>query len=152
MEIKFEASKEELAELAKMVYIAHFVVSSSGKFGLGYKYPLLNIFNAADRVLNKMLLQYIPESGLVEVDEQSDNIFTHTMQMEKECEAILNENKEDGFLERVCNELTNRDFIELYDGTPDSASRIVSDVYQVLYDSNEKELKEHRLKRLKVVG
>ena len=35
MEIKFEISKEELAELAKMACIAQFVFYSSGKYSAG---------------------------------------------------------------------------------------------------------------------
>lgn len=151
MEIKFEISKEELAELAKMAYVAQFVFDSSGKFSTGYKYPLMGTFDAALRVFNKMLWQHIPESGLVEIDEQHESVFTHTMQMEKQCNDVLNEFGSFDFLEKVCKQLTDRDYEEQYNGSANSSASITSDVYPILYDNNMEELQHNGFKRLRVV-
>ena len=52
MELKIEASQEELEQIAKMAYIAMYVVDSSGKFSTGYKYPDMELFNSALRQLS----------------------------------------------------------------------------------------------------
>lgn len=151
MEIKFEISKEELAELAKMAYVAQFVFDSSGKFSTGYKYPLMDTFDAALRIFNKMLWQNIAESGLIEIDEQHESVFTHTMQMEQDCNEVLNEYGNFEFLERLCKQLTDRDYEEQYNGTPNSLESVTSDVYRILYNNNMEELEQNNLKRLRIV-
>lgn len=151
MEIKFEISKEELAELAKMAYVAQFVFDSSGKFSTGYKYPLMGTFDAALRTFNKMLWQNIPESGLMEIDEQHESVFTHTIQMENACNEVLNEYGNSEFLERVCKQLTDRDYEEQYNGIADSVASVTGDVYRILYNNNMEELQQNNLRRLRIV-
>ncbi len=151
MKIKFEISKEELAELAKMAYVAQFFFDSSGKFSTGYKYPHTVTFNAALRIFNKMLWQYIPESNLAELDEENEDVFTHTMQMEDDCYKVLNEYGNSEFLEKVCKQLTDRDYEEQYNGSANSSASITSDVYPILYDNNMEELQHNGFKRLRVV-
>lgn len=151
MEIKFEATKEELAEIAKISYVAQFVIDSSGKHGTGYKYPGIDTFNAALRIMNKMLCQYIPESGLVEADERNTDIFTHTIQMENECEPLLQEFGEFEFLDALCTKLAERDYAEQYKGLSNQITDIGVDVFQILFDNNMEELSEYGLSRLRIV-
>ncbi len=151
MEVKFEASKEELEELAKMAFVAQFVFDSSGKFSDGYKYPFMKQFEAALRTVNKLLVQHIPQSGLVEVDEISASKFTHTIQMEEACEKVLLEFGESCFLEELCKQITDRNYTEEYKGSLENAFTFSSDVYRILYQNNEKELKESGVNKLRFV-
>jgi hypothetical protein len=150
MEVKFEASKEELAELAKMAYVARFVFDSSGVFSTGYKYPNKDIFNLALRTFNKMILAYIPNSDYVEIDELDEELFINTMTIHEECEAVIDQYNEECFLEKVCLQLTNRDYTEQYGRTLNLQALLTSDVYHILYNSNEEELLQHGLKRLRI--
>jgi len=149
MEVKFEASKEELEELAKMAFVAQFVFDSSGKFSDGYKYPFMKQFGAALRTVNKLLVQHIPESGLVEVDERSEQRFTHTIKMEEACEKVLLEFGESCFLEELCKQITDRDYTEKYKGSLEDVSSFSSDIYHILHEGNMKELEENGVSRLR---
>ena len=53
MELKIEASKDQLVQIAKMAYIAQYVIDSSGTFSKGYKYPDFELFQSALRQLNR---------------------------------------------------------------------------------------------------
>jgi len=151
MEVKFEASKAELIELSKMAYIAQYVVDSSGRFSTGYHYLYLKEFESALRLFNKMLLQHIGDVGLLEVDEQSQDIFTHTMLMEDECQKVMAEFQKACFIEELCDGLTDRDHDEQYGvKMREGGFRIYDEAYQILHDKNMRELKTHGLKRLRI--
>jgi hypothetical protein len=150
MQLTIDATTEELEELAKMAYVAQFVFDSSGKFSDSYKYPYTALFDAALRKLNKALLPLIPHSKLLELDEQSDNVFTHTLEMEVHCKKVLDTFSNDSYLESICSEVTTRDYEEK---TSQPAPEIIfpGDVYSILYDNNMEELKQNGLKRLRIV-
>lgn len=151
MQLTLDATADELEELAKMAYVAQFVFDSSGEFSDSYKYPYTAVFEAALRKLNKALLPLIPESRLLEADEQSNNVFTHTIEMEIHCKKILDTFSEDSYLESICTELTRRDYIEK-GGNPNTEEIILglSEVYTILYNNNMAELKQYGLSRFKV--
>jgi hypothetical protein len=151
MQLILDATAEELEELAKMAYVAQFVFDSSGTFSDGYKYPYTAVFDAALRKLNKAMLTLIPHSGLLEVDEQNNNVFTHTMEMEVHCKKVLDTFSNDSYLECICTELTRRDYKEKV-GEEDDDMIIFGpgDVFTILYDNNMKELKANGLKRLRI--
>lgn len=151
MEVKFEATKAELIELAKMAYVADYVFDSSGHTSSGYRYLYMNEFAAALRVFNKMLVQHIGDTGLVEVDGNWSQVFTHTMLMEDECEKVLNQFKEECFADKVCTALTDRDYVEQYGAMQtEEGSQINSEAYHILYDNNMLEIQKHGLKRLRI--
>jgi hypothetical protein len=149
MQVTFEATTAELEQLAKMAYIAQYVFDSSGKFSTGFKYPDMPVFDSALRILTKTLLQAMPGTELLEVDERSDNIFTHTIQMEEECGKILQEFGETVHFQKVCTELTRRDYIEK-GGNPEDAVIGHNTIYTILYNSNMAELKQYGLSRFKI--
>ncbi len=149
MQLIVDATADELEELAKMAYVAQFVFDSSGEFTTGYSYPKIKEFDAALRTLNKALLQALPNTKLLEIDEGNSNVFTHTIQMENECRPILQEFSNDTYIERVCTEITTRDYIE-QGGTLETASSLYSDVFKILYKRNKVELKQYGLSRFKL--
>ncbi len=151
MQLILDAADEELEELAKMAYVAQFVFDSSGKYSNSYKYPGIEVFKVALRKLNKALLPLIQQSHLLEVDEQSNKVFTHTMEMEKICKKILDTFSKDCYLERVCTELTRRDYIEK--GGNSYTEEIIlglNEVYTILYNNNMAELRQNGLSRFRV--
>ena len=87
----------------------------------------------------------------MEVDEQHESVFTHTMQIEDDCNEVLNEYGNFEFLERLCKQLTDRDCEEQYNGSPNSLAAVTSDVYRILYDNNMEELQQNTLRRLRIV-
>jgi hypothetical protein len=92
MELTLNLEKEEFVELAKMIYIAQYVVDSSGPFSRGYKYPHFAALKNTQRRMNEALLQVIGNSGFVE--EEKNNFgekYTHTIKMEQEMFDVLEE-------------------------------------------------------------
>jgi hypothetical protein len=150
MQLTIDATTEELEELAKMAYVAQFVFDSSGRVSKNYKYPCMAVFDQALRKLNKALLPLIPNAGLLEVDEKSDMVFTHTIEMEVHCNKIVEQFSRDTYLNSVCSELTRRDYREKT-GHPSPGVIFPGDVYSILYDNNMEELKQNGLKRLRIV-
>ncbi len=73
------------------------------------------------------------------------------MQMGDYCYEVLNEYGNSEFLEKVCKQLTDRDYEEQNNGIANSSASITSDVYRILYDNNMEELRENELKQLRVV-
>ncbi len=151
MQLIIEANEEELEELAKMAYVAQFVFDSSGEHSTGYKYPHMQTVNSALRIINKALLPLIPHSHLLEVDGHNDNVFTHSIEMEKHCSKLIETYAKDCYLERICGELTTRDYIEK-GGNPDTEQIIlgVSEVFTILYNKNMAELKQYGLSRFRL--
>jgi hypothetical protein len=149
MQVTFEASEDELEQLAIMTYIAQYVVDSSGKFSEGYQYPNIKIFYAALRLLNKALLQQLPNTPLLEIDERSQNVFIHTIEAENDCEKILKAFSEDSYLDVVCTEITQRDYIEMGHSTNDVILGL-DDVYTILYNNNMAELQKNGLSRFRL--
>jgi hypothetical protein len=72
------------------------------------------------------------------------------MTIHEECEAVIDQYNEECFLEKVCLQLTNRDYTEQYGRTLNLQALLTSDVYHILYNSNEEELLQHGLKRLRI--
>ena len=150
MEITIEATKEELGQMAKMAYIGQYVADSSGQFSSGYQYPNIELLHDALRQLNKALYQAIPGSGLLEVDGNNRKVFTHTMLMEDTCRPMIEEFNDADFLNRVCTQLSNRDFEEQC-GTPDDAYLVPNAAYEAIYNNNMEALKNDGLKLLRLM-
>ena len=149
MQLTIDATTEELEELAKMGYVAQYVYDSSGKVSQNYKYPCMAVFEQALRKLNKALLPLIPHSSLLEIDEKREMIFTHTFEMEVHCTKIVEQFAEDTYIDRVCTELTRRDYIE-QGGNSKPVILGLSEVYTILYNNNMAELKANGLSRFKL--
>jgi hypothetical protein len=151
MEIKFEATKAELIELAKMAYMADSVFECNVISSNGYQYLYKEEFISALRLFNKMLVQYIGDTGLVEANGNCPEVFTATILMENECERVLDEFKKECFADKVCDALTDRDYEELYGRMgPEGRSEINSEAYHILYDNNMLEIEKYGLKRLRI--
>lgn len=151
MEVKLDLTKDELVEIAKMTFLAQFVMDSSGTHSTDYKYPNLEKFLDVLRELNKTLLPYIKEYDLLEVDGRMPRVFTHTMRMEDEMAPVLEQFSDDSFLERICKAITDREYIEDYDGV-NLGLQIIGDngIYDILYQNNLKELKQNGLKNVRL--
>lgn len=92
MELTLNLEKEEFVELATMVYIAQYVVDSSGIHSHGYKYPHFSVFKNTQRRMNQALLQVIADSGFVEEEQNPmGEKYTHTIKMEQEMFDVLEE-------------------------------------------------------------
>lgn len=150
MNLKIEATKGEIEEIAVMTYLSNHIVSSSGEFSDGYKYQNKDILHSVTRKLNKEILSKLPESKFVEADENSDSIFTHTIEMERHCQKILNQFYDEGILARICNEISKRDYFELY-GDDDFLVLDYNIKFSAIYENNMKELNEFGLKRFRKI-
>jgi hypothetical protein len=152
MQVTFEASEQELKELAKIMYLVQFVMDDSSNKDYntkGYVYENIKEFDQTKRLINKMLLEYIPASGLLEVDGRSEHIFTHTVAMEDIMRKVLDTFGDTSFYGRICTAITNRDFAE-QGGNVNEAELFFDGVYKILYDNNMKELMEFGLSRFKI--
>ncbi len=151
MQLTIDATPEELEELAKMAYVAQFIFDSSGKFSTGFKYSNMPIFKQALRKINKALLQAMPDIEILELDEKNENVFTHSIKMEPACREILLQFSEDTYLNRVCTELTRRDYRKKT-GQPTPEIIFPGGVYSILYDNNMAELKANGLSNFTLAG
>ena len=150
MKLVIQASKEELEEIAKLAYLANIVVSNSNEKNKNYQYPDIAIFNSALRLLYKALLQHMPASGLIEIDENAGTLFTHTLLMEQQCSNMVNEYGEESFDNQLCTTITNRDYKEK-GGDPAKAELFYNGLYETLYNNNMIELKANGLGRFRIV-
>jgi hypothetical protein len=150
MQITIDASKEELNQLAVMAYLAQYIVDSSGEYSKGYKYPEMEEYQSMLRKINKSILLNLPDTKMVEANENNSNIFVHTIETEDACELLKNQFENSIYLERICTEITRRDFIE-QGGDYNNSSFLISEVFESIYNNNMKELKEYGLSRLKIV-
>src|SRR5690606_33478087 len=96
MEVTLHPEKEELAEPAKMIYLAQNVVGSSGPFSKGYKYPHFATVKSVQNRVNEALLKVIADTGLVErVERNGKVLYEHTLAMEDEMRPVLEEYETD---------------------------------------------------------
>jgi hypothetical protein len=144
MKITFDLEKEELDQLAMMAYLAQFIVDSSGEFTTDYKYPKIENFKAMLRKLNKEILLAFPNTRYVEADEKNKAIFTHTLETENSAHLLLQQFTNEVYLERICSELSSRDYKE--HGGTEYEVLDMNVVFTSIYQNNMKELKEHGLK------
>jgi hypothetical protein len=106
MQITIEGTKEEIEQLAVIGYIAQFVADSSMQTQSGrYLYPDKDILSSSIRKLNKAICLAIPESELVNIDEKSRRVFTHTLKTENICGSLLIEFAQDMFYEKIWGQL-----------------------------------------------
>lgn len=150
MQIKFDATKEELDQLAIISYISYHVMNSSGRFSTGYKYPKMEIFDTTLRKIYKAILEQDPKTKLAQINGNDDSVFTSNIETEQACHLLLEQYTDDVFLERICTEITERDFIE-QGGQANNASSLVSEIFASIYANNMRELKEYGLSRFKIL-
>ncbi len=150
MQITIDATKEELDQLAIMAYLAQYVVDSSGKYSTGYKYPKMAEYSSMLRKMNKEILIAMPDSKMIEADENTERIFTHTIKTKDECQLLKETFENSNYLERICTEISRRDFIE-QGGDYNNAASIISETFISIYDGNMRELQEYGLSRFKII-
>lgn len=129
MKLEINLSKAQVKEMAKMLYMARFVVDSSGTFSKKYQYPKKELFNSTLRGMYKAILLAYPKIGLVEVDERVKMKFTHTFQMEEEVELLINTFCNDDYIERLAYAISRKKFKELY-GTVSNGN---DEYFEVIY-------------------
>jgi hypothetical protein len=144
MELKVELDENEIAEVAKMAYIARFVMGNSGRFSKNYKYPRMEIFTSALRQLNEAIADLIPERGLLEVDKNS--VYMHTIKMEDEMAPVLTQFTHDEFLESICVAISRREYAEEYGIEEDYTILENGSLYDTIYQNNWRELQKNGLK------
>ena len=125
-------------------------MSSSKDTSEDYKYPEIKIFNAAIRSLYKALLELIPETGLIEVDEKADTVFTNSLLLEQECRLVINQFESDSILNCICKLITDRDYNEK-GGDPMKAELFFEGLYESIYNNNMLELQANGLSRYRLV-
>jgi hypothetical protein len=148
--IIFEVTNEELDQLAVMAYLAQYVVDSSGKYSTGYKYPHMQDYLSMLRKINKEILLEMPKTEMVEADGSNEHIFSHTMKTEDTCQKLRDEFENSTYHDRICMEITRRDFIE-QGGDRENSPSVYGDLFISLHDNNMKESKEYGLSRFKII-
>jgi hypothetical protein len=156
MELKIELTKDEMAELAKMAYIAQYVMDSSGPHAQSshYRYPNLPLFKNTLQLLYRAMLQQMPQTELLEVNEKNKTILS-SIKIENEIRPVFHQFEQDGFLSTICTAITDRDYTEEYGGGDDNSegpAPVMGDnsVYDILYQNNWKELKRNGLKNFRL--
>ena len=148
MNITIELNEAQQKELAKMLYIAEYVVSSSGKNAKGYQYPLLAKHESTLCAVYKAILQSQPKISLVRVDEQSKTKYTHSQDMEEEMQDLMSSFRKDGLIEELCYAISER----AYDEYLNEGGEENNEVYDAIYHRNYKWLEEHGVGALVIPG
>gem|GEM_PF-3483796 len=148
--IQLNLTCEELEQLTRMIYLAQYVIDSSADV---YEHK------AAMKTLMEKVFQlgyeHIPVSGLCQksLDDEPDDLYSHTIKMEEEAEPVLQAFCDDVFYECISNELAWRDFKEKYGYVSSNTlwdNPVLNDYLESLKDFYLTELAENGLLRMRV--
>src|ERR1043165_10265008 len=101
MERVLNLTDEELAALAKLVYLGEYVVSCGGGF-CEDDFSDREAFGNACRTVYKTAMEQLPDKGLVEADETYKRIFRLSEHQTKEMNAVMDSFREENFRVLVC--------------------------------------------------
>ncbi len=139
MKLEIEINETQAKEFAKMLFLAQFVVDSSGKYSKSYKYPLIEEHLETLRILNRSILLAFPNIELLEVNEKLDKKYSHNIAMELATKDLLNTHFKVCLNEEVATAITKKEFAEKYPNLDSEAYEIII----ALYHNNLKWIEEN---------
>ncbi len=139
MKLEIELTETQANEFAKMLYLAQFMVSSSGQYSKSYKYPLIAEHLETLRILNKSIVQSFPTIELLEVNEKADNKYTHNIAMEEATKELIETHSKVCLHEEVATAISRTEFEQKYPNA-DSTSYEIS---MMIYKNNLKWIDEN---------
>jgi len=147
MKITLDFNKEEIEELAKMVYIAQCVVGRSDRYPeLEVNYPQMAVFEKTAEAVYKVCFEAAPESILYS-DEgyNSEATYNHTVKMEDELDDLMESFVEQNQTINICDAITQRLYTNLKGGEDDKAD---FELWEGIFESTKQKIKTRGLKNL----
>lgn len=149
MERVLNLSDEELAALAKLVYLGEYVAGCCGVFS-EEDFSDSQVFGNACRTVYKMAMEQLPDKDIVEADETYKRIFRLSEHQTKEMNAVMDAFREENFRVLVCISATDAEHDAVYGPRMEKDGRCTKE-YGELYVKNLREIKANDLKNLRLL-